>query len=178
MNFIKTDIQGVIICDPKIHKDDRGHFFESFRQDKLEKFLGHEIDFCQDNESFSTYGTLRGLHFQKPPFEQTKLVRVVSGKILDVAVDLRRESKTFGKHVKVKLTGSNKKQLLIPKGLAHGFLVISETATVCYKVDNYYSPNHDSGILFNDKKLGIDWEIDSKDFKLSKKDIKQSPFEV
>jgi dTDP-4-dehydrorhamnose 3,5-epimerase len=176
VNFINTDIQDVIICEPEIHKDDRGHFFESFRHDKLEKFLGYKIHFCQDNESYSSYGTLRGLHFQKPPFEQTKLVRVSSGEILDVAVDLRKKSKTYGKHIKIKLSAKNKKQLLIPKGFAHGFLVISQSATVCYKVDNYYSHIHDSGILFNDKILNIDWEINSKNLKLSEKDMEQMPF--
>lgn len=176
MNFSNTNIEGVIICEPKIHIDKRGYFFESFRQNELEKYLGYEINFCQDNESFSGYGTLRGLHFQKAPFEQTKLVRVASGEILDVAVDLRKKSKTYGKHVKVKLTESNKKQLLIPKGFAHGFLVISESATVCYKVDNYYSQSHDSGIIFNDINLNIDWEINPNHLKLSKKDMNQAPF--
>jgi dTDP-4-dehydrorhamnose 3,5-epimerase len=139
MNFIRTDIEDVIICEPRVHGDDRGYFVETFRQDKLEEFIGYKIPFCQDNESKSSKGVLRGLHYQLPPFAQTKLVRVLEGEVLDVAVDIRKGSPTFGKHVAVRLSADNKKQLLVPRGFAHGFVVLSETATFAYKVDNYYS---------------------------------------
>ena len=140
MNFTRTKIPDVIICDPKIFGDSRGYFFESFREDTLEEFLGLKVNFCQDNESKSGYGVLRGLHYQLPPSAQTKLVRVIEGQILDVVVDIRKGSETFGEHVAVELTAENKRQLFIPKGFAHGFVVLSEKAIFAYKVDNYYKP--------------------------------------
>lgn len=177
MNFYRTAIPDVVICEPQIRGDERGYFVETFRQDKLEEFLDFKLSFCQDNESKSSYGVLRGLHFQLPPFAQTKLVRVIKGKVLDVAVDIRRGSPTFGQHVAVELTGENKKQMFIPRGFAHGFLVLSDEAVFAYKVDNYYSPECDSGISFNDSKLGIDWKLNNSEFQLSPKDMQQPLFE-
>ena len=135
MNFIRTEIRDVVICEPQVHGDDRGYFVETFREDKLIEFLGYKIDFCQDNESKSSKGVLRGLHYQLAPFAQTKLVRVIEGEVLDVAVDIREGSPTFGKHVAVRLSSENKRQLLVPRGFAHGFVVLSDTATFAYKVD-------------------------------------------
>lgn len=176
MKFIRTEIPDVIICEPEVFGDERGYFFESFRLDQLEAFIGHSISFCQDNESRSKYGVLRGLHFQLPPFTQTKLVRVTEGKVLDVAVDIRKGSPTFGKSVAVELTGENKKQLFVPRGFAHGFVVLSEMATFNYKCDNYYAPEYDSGVLFNDTQLNIDWKIPQEEMLLSDKDLKQPDF--
>jgi dTDP-4-dehydrorhamnose 3,5-epimerase len=176
MQFIRTDIPDVIICEPKVHGDDRGYFVETFRADKLEEFLGYKIDFCQDNESKSSYGVLRGLHYQLAPHAQTKLVRVIKGKVLDVAVDIRKGSPTFGKHVAVELNEDNKRQLLVPRGFAHGFVVLSEEAVFAYKVDNYYSPECDRGIAFDDKELGIDWQLSHDKLQLSQKDTKQLKF--
>lgn len=172
MEFIRTKIPEVIICQPQIHGDDRGYFIETFRQDKLEEFLGYKVSFLQDNESKSSYGVLRGLHYQLPPFSQTKLVRVIEGEVLDVVVDIRRGSPTFGQYVSSILNGINKKQLYIPRGFAHGFVVLSKTAIFAYKVDNFYSPECDRGIAFNDTDLNIDWQIDHKKLQLSKKDTK------
>ncbi|WP_024954282.1 dTDP-4-dehydrorhamnose 3,5-epimerase [Sulfurospirillum arcachonense] len=176
MIFKRTKIEDVIICEPTVHGDNRGYFVETFRADKLKNFLGYNLNFCQDNESKSSYGVLRGLHYQLEPFAQTKLVRVIKGKILDVAVDLRKHSTTFGKHVAIELTEENKRQLLIPKGFAHGFVVLSEEAIFAYKVDNYYSPEHDRGIAFNDSSLQIDWQIHKNNLKLSHKDLDQPTF--
>lgn len=176
MNFIRTDIPDVIVIEPKVHGDARGYFVETFRQDSLEAFLGHNVAFCQDNESRSSYGVLRGLHYQLSPAAQTKLVRVIEGRVLDIAVDIREGSPTFGKHVAVELTGENKRQMFIPRGFAHGFLVLSETATFAYKVDNYYSPENDRGIAFDDPELGIDWGVPVEALKLSEKDTKQPAF--
>jgi dTDP-4-dehydrorhamnose 3,5-epimerase len=173
MNFKRLSIPDVILCEPQIFGDNRGYFAETFRQDKLNKFLGFTINFCQDNESKSSYSVLRGLHYQLPPFAQTKLVRVIKGKVLDVAVDIRKGSPTFGKHVAVELTEENKRQLLVPRGFAHGFVVLSEEAIFAYKVDNYYSPECDRGLAFNDKAIGIDWKLDIEQLKLSDKDTKQ-----
>lgn len=173
MNFIRTKIPDVVICEPVVHGDHRGYFVETFRADKLEEFLGYKIDFCQDNESKSSKGVLRGIHYQLPPFAQTKLVRVVSGKVLDVAVDIRKNSPTFGKHVSVELSSENKRQLLIPRGFAHGFVVLENDTIFAYKVDNYYSPKCDRGIAFDDEKLGIDWILKKEELVLSKKDTKQ-----
>lgn len=173
MNFTRTALSDVIIIEPVIHGDERGYFVETFRGDKLTGFLGYSIPFCQDNESKSSYGVLRGLHYQLPPFAQTKLVRVIEGKVLDVAVDIREGSPTFGQHVAVKLSGENKRQLLIPRGFAHGFVVLSETCTFAYKVDNYYSPECDRGIAFDDPSLGIDWIVEKAHLQLSAKDTKQ-----
>lgn len=173
MNFTRTAISDVIIIDPVIHGDKRGYFAETFRGDKLTEFLGYGIAFCQDNESKSSYGVLRGLHYQLPPFAQTKLVRVIEGEVLDVAVDIRAGSPTFGHHIAVRLSDENKRQLLIPRGFAHGFVVLSKTCTFAYKVDNYYSPECDRGIAFDDPALNIDWIVDKTQLQLSPKDTKQ-----
>lgn len=170
MNFIRTEIPDVVICEPTVHGDDRGYFIETFRADKLEEFLGYKINFCQDNESKSTRGVLRGLHYQLPPYAQTKLVRVIQGRVLDVAVDIRKNSPTFGKHVAVELSAKNKKQLLVPRGFAHGFVVLEDDTVFAYKVDNYYSPECDRGIAFDDTDLDIDWTIDKGELNLSAKD--------
>jgi len=153
--------------------DARGYFCETWRKDKLEVFLSHELNFCQDNESRSSRGVLRGLHFQLPPFAQTKLVRVLEGEVLDVAVDIRLGSPTFGQHVAVRLSGENKKQLFVPRGFAHGFVVLSDTALFAYKVDNYYSPECDRGLAFDDPALGIDWLLPHEQLQLSAKDQQQ-----
>ncbi len=173
MNFIKTKIPAIVVIEPQIYGDERGYFVETFRQDKLENFLGYRIDFCQDNESKSSKGVLRGLHYQLPPFAQTKLVRVISGKVLDIAVDIRKDSPTFGKHISVELSGENKKQLLIPRGFAHGFVVLEDDTIFSYKVDNYYSPQADRGIAFDDEELGIDWILKKGELNLSAKDKTQ-----
>jgi dTDP-4-dehydrorhamnose 3,5-epimerase len=170
MNFIRTEIPDVIVCEPVLHGDDRGYFVETFRQDKLESFLGYNIKFCQDNESKSSRGVFRGLHYQLTPHAQTKLVRVIQGRVLDIAVDIRKNSPTFGKYVAVELSAENKKQLLVPRGFAHGFLVLEDDTIFAYKVDNYYSPKCDRGIAYNDPDINIDWGIDAKDLQLSDKD--------
>lgn len=175
MNLIKTDIPDVIIIEPKVYGDERGYFFESFSQREFEKHVCKTV-FVQDNESKSRYGVLRGLHFQKPPFAQAKLVRVVKGKVLDVAVDIRENSPTFGKHVSVELSDENIRQLFIPRGFAHGFVVLSDEAVLHYKCDNYYAPDYEGGILWNDATLNIDWKIPAKDIILSEKDKKLSLF--
>ena len=173
MTFTRTAIPDVVIIEPKVHGDSRGYFVETFRQDKLEEFLGYQINFCQDNESKSSKGVLRGLHYQLPPHAQTKLVRVISGRVLDVAVDIRKNSPTFGKYVAVELSGENKKQLLIPRGFAHGFVVLEDDTVFAYKVDNYYSPQCDRGIAFDDENLNIDWILNHNELSLSAKDTKQ-----
>ncbi len=175
MIFTKTEISGVVIIEPKIFRDERGCFFESFNQKEFEENI-QEINFIQDNESKSTKGVLRGLHFQTPPYTQAKLVRCIQGKVLDVAVDIRKNSLTYGKHVAVELSEENKKQLFIPKGFAHGFIVLSETAIFAYKVDNIYAPQCDSGILWNDETLNINWKINDDEVVLSSKDEKLSSF--
>jgi len=173
MNFIRTEISDVVICEPIVHGDDRGYFVETFRADKLEEFIGYKINFCQDNESKSSKGVLRGLHYQLAPHAQTKLVRVIKGAVLDVAVDIRRGSPTFGKHVAVELTSENKRQLLVPRGFAHGFVVLQDDTVFAYKVDNYYSLECDRGISFDDPALGIDWQIKKEQLNLSLKDTNQ-----
>ncbi len=173
MKFTRTIIPDVIICEPTVHGDNRGYFIETFREDKLEEFLGYKINFCQDNESKSSKGVLRGLHYQLPPATQTKLVRVIKGRVLDVAVDIRKGSSTFGQHVSVELSEDNKKQLLVPRGFAHGFVVLEEDTIFSYKVDNYYSPECDRGIAFNDLDLNIDWKISHKNLSFSQKDLNQ-----
>lgn len=173
MQFIRTAIPDVIIIEPTVHGDSRGYFVETFRQDKLEEFLGYQINFCQDNESKSRKGVLRGLHYQLPPHTQTKLVRVISGRVLDVAVDIRKNSPTFGQHVAVELSAENKKQLLIPRGFAHGFVVLQDDTIFAYKVDSYYSPECDRGIAFDDKNLNIDWLLNHDELNLSAKDKTQ-----
>ena len=173
MTFTRTAIPDVVIIEPKVHGDSRGYFVETFVSNKLEEFLGYQINFCQDNESKSSKGVLRGLHYQLPPHAQTKLVRVISGRVLDVAVDIRKNSPTFGKYVAVELSGENKKQLLIPRGFAHGFVVLEDDTVFAYKVDNYYSPECDRGIAFDDKNLNIDWILNHNELNLSAKDTKQ-----
>lgn len=170
MKFIRQAIADIVLIEPAVHGDARGYFVETFRQDKLEAFLGHAVKFCQDNESYSTRGVLRGLHFQQAPYAQTKLIRVLEGEVLDVAVDIRVGSPTYGQHVTVRLSGENKQQLFIPRGFAHGFVVLSETALFAYKVDNYYAPDCDRGIAFNDPALAIDWQLPTADLQLSAKD--------
>ncbi|MDX6747675.1 dTDP-4-dehydrorhamnose 3,5-epimerase [Polaribacter sp. PL03] len=169
MKFIKTEIEDVFIIEPSVFGDDRGYFLESFNLEKFEENVC-KIKFVQDNESKSSKGVLRGLHFQKPPFNQAKLVRCVEGRVMDVAVDVRKGSPTYGKHVAVELTGENKKQLFVPRGFAHGFSVLSETAVFAYKVDNTYAPASDSGIIWNDKDLKINWGLKESEIKLSDKD--------
>lgn len=176
MTFTRTAIPDVVIVEPKVFGDARGYFVETFRKDLFDAFIGYEVNFCQDNESKSSRGVLRGLHYQLAPFSQSKLVRVIEGTVLDVAVDMRRSSPTFGKHVAVELSAENKKQLFVPQGFAHGFVVLSETAIFAYKVDNYYAPDHDRGVRFNDPELGIDWQIDPEAVQLSAKDAVQPLF--
>ena len=177
MNFLKTGIPEVIIVEPKVFGDERGYFVETFRQEAFENFIGYRVNFCQDNESRSHHGVLRGLHYQLPPFAQSKLVRVIDGKVLDVAVDIRVGSPTFGEHVAVELSGKNKRQMFIPRGFAHGFVVLSETCTFTYKVDNYYAPQCDRGIAYNDKNLKIEWLLSAEALHLSEKDTKQPKLE-
>ena len=189
MNVIKTNIEGVLILEPKVFNDARGYFFESFSQrefdEKVAPILGHTIRFVQDNESMSSYGVMRGLHFQRPPFTQSKLVRCVKGAVLDVAVDIRKGSPTFGQHVAVELTGDNRRQFFISKGFAHGFAVLSETAVFQYKCDEFYHPEADGGISIMDQSLGINWKIPTDQAQKKKKDTKHkmlvnfdSPFNI
>ena len=173
MKFTPLAIPEVILIEPEVYGDSRGYFVETFRQDKFEEAIGYRVDFIQDNESKSTKGVLRGLHFQRPPFPQSKLVRVIQGEVLDVAVDIRHGSPTCGQVVSVVLNDKNKQQLFIPRGFAHGFVVLSETAIFAYKVDNYYSPECDRGLAFNDSKLNIDWYLPGDLLELSRKDQKQ-----
>ena len=171
MEIIKTNIEGVVIIEPRIFKDDRGYFFESFSQREFEEKVC-KTTFVQDNESKSSYGVLRGLHFQKPPFAQSKLVRVIKGAVLDVAVDIRKGSPTFGQYVSVELTGENHRQFFIPRGFAHGFSVLSEEVIFQYKCDNFYSPQSEGAIAWNDPDLNIDWRIPAEKVVLSEKDSK------
>ena len=173
MTFTRTSIPDVVIIEPKVYGDERGYFVETFRQDKLEELLGFKLDFCQDNESKSSRGVLRGLHYQLHPAAQTKLVRVIQGRVLDVAVDIREGSPTFGQHVAVELSGENKLQLFVPRGFAHGFVVLEDDTIFTYKVDNYYSPDNDRGLAFDDAILNIDWIIPTEELNLSDKDTKQ-----
>ena len=173
MNVIKTDIEGVVIIEPRIFTDARGYFFESFSERDFCKEV-REIKFLQDNESKSSYGVMRGLHFQRPPFTQSKLVRVIKGAVLDVAVDIRKGSPTYGKHVAVELTEDNHRQFFVPRGFAHGFAVLSDEAIFQYKCDNFYAPEADGGISILDESLGIDWRIPMDKAILSEKDTKHS----
>ncbi|WP_289091682.1 dTDP-4-dehydrorhamnose 3,5-epimerase [uncultured Bacteroides sp.] len=173
MNIIKTDIEGVVIIEPRIFTDARGYFFESFSERDFCKEV-REIKFVQDNESKSSYGVMRGLHFQRPPFTQSKLVRVIKGAVLDVAVDIRKGSPTYGKHVAVELTEDNHRQFFVPRGFAHGFAVLSDEAIFQYKCDNFYAPEADGGISILDDSLGIDWRIPMDKAILSEKDTKHS----
>ena len=170
MKFYKTEIPNLIILEPIVFEDDRGFFYEAYKEEKLNDYLGYNINFCQDNEAKSSYGVLRGLHYQLSPYSQSKLIRVNQGSILDVAVDIRKDSKTFGKHFTIELNDKNKKQLFIPHGFAHGYIVLSQSAVVTYKVDNYYAPEHDRGIAFNDAQLKIDWQLSAEELQLSDKD--------
>ena len=175
MNIIQTSIPDVLIFEPKVFGDSRGYFFESFRQDIFEKAVG-QIHFIQDNQSKSSYGVLRGLHFQRPPYTQSKLVRCLEGEVLDVAVDIRIGSPTYGRHVAERLSGENQRQLWVPQGFAHGFAVLSETAVFAYKCDNYYAPAYDGGIRWNDPALAINWLVPEQDIQLSGKDQVQPLF--
>ncbi len=189
MEVIQTKIPGVVILEPKIFGDSRGYFFESFSQREFDEKVaipnfGRPIQFVQDNESMSSYGVMRGLHFQAPPFTQSKLVRCVKGKVLDVAVDIRKGSPTYGQHVTVELSEDNHRQFFVPRGFAHGFAVLSETAIFQYKCDNFYAPQADGGISIKDDTLGIDWQIPTDKAMLSEKDINhlclkdfESPFD-
>jgi len=177
MRFTRTDIEDVVIIDPEVHGDERGYFVETFRQDKLEAFLGFKVPFCQDNESKSSRGVLRGLHYQLPPAAQSKLVRVIKGRVLDVAVDIRKGSPTFGKYVAVELNEENKRQLFVPRGFAHGFVVLEDDTVFAYKVDSYYSPENDRGIAFDDRQIGIEWPVALSELKLSRKDTVQPSLE-
>ena len=174
MEYIKTEIEGVYIIEPKVFNDARGYFMEAWKQTEFNEYIG-KVDFIQDNESKSSFGVLRGLHYQKGELSQAKLVRVIKGKVLDVAVDIRKSSPTFGKHVMVELSEDNKRQFFIPRGFAHGFLVLSEEAIFTYKVDNPYAPPAETGIRWNDPDLAIEWPIDFSEVQTSEKDLKQ-PF--
>ena len=169
LKLTETNISGLVVIEPKVFEDSRGFFFEPYNKLKFEKFFG-EIDFVQDNESKSRKGVLRGFHFQKPPFDQAKLVRCIEGAVLDIALDLRKKSKTYGKYHKVILSGDNKKQFFITRGFAHAFLVLSETALFSYKVDNIYAPKFDSGVIWNDPSLSIDWGFKESKLIISEKD--------
>ena len=184
MKVLKTAIEGLLIIKPTVFGDSRGYFFESYNKQRFKDETGLDIDFVQDNESMSSYGVMRGLHFQRPPFSQSKLVRCVKGKVLDVAVDIRKGSPTYGQHVAVKLTEDNHRQFFVPRGFAHGFAVLSQTAVFQYKCDNFYAPQADGGINIKDDTLGIDWQIPMDRAILSDKDLKHpnladfdSPFE-
>lgn len=174
MEVIKTAIEGPVIIEPKVFGDSRGYFFESFSQRDFEAKVG-KINFVQDNESMSSYGVMRGLHFQRPPYAQSKLVRCVKGRVLDVAVDIRKGSPTYGKHFAVELSEDNHRQIFIPRGFAHGFVVLSDTAVFQYKCDNFYAPQADGGISILDESLGIDWQIPLEKALLSEKDTKHLP---
>ena len=169
MNLIKTKLDGLVVLKPTVFKDNRGYFMESYNQKNINKLLGN-VNFIQDNESESSRGVLRGLHFQKSPYTQAKLVRCLKGSVLDVALDLRKDSKTYGIFETISLTEENKKQLFIPKGFAHGFIVLSKSAIFSYKVDNYYNPDSESGILWSDLDLNIDWNINKNEIIVSEKD--------
>jgi dTDP-4-dehydrorhamnose 3,5-epimerase len=175
MPFIETPVRNLLIYEPSVFEDARGYFFEAFNANVFaERHI--DMNFVQDNQSKSSYGVLRGLHFQLEPFAQAKLVRVISGEVLDVAVDIRRGSPTYGRHFSVKLSAENKKQMYIPRGFAHGFVVLSDTAEFFYKCDNFYSKEHDGGILYNDPALEIDWQIDPAKITVSEKDRSLPPF--
>lgn len=184
MNMIKTDIEGVVVIEPRVFDDARGYFFESYSKRRFDEVV-RPIEFVQDNESMSTRGVIRGLHFQRPPFSQSKLVRCVRGAVLDVVVDIRRGSPTYGRHIAVELTGENRRQLFVPRGFAHGFAVLSDEAVFQYKCDNYYHPESEGGISIADHSLGIDWRIDPAEAILSEKDLRnpmfsdfESPFDI
>ena len=175
MKYSNTKIDGVVIIEPKVFNDARGYFFEAFKKEEFEQNVGH-IDFIQENESKSSYGVLRGLHYQKGEYSQAKLVRVIKGRVLDVAVDIRKSSPTFGQHVAVELSDENKRQFYIPRGFAHGFLVLSDKAVFTYKVDNQYMPSAEASIRFDDPEIGIEWPIASENMLLSEKDRRALAF--
>lgn len=167
----ETKLEGCFILEPNVFEDKRGYFLESYNQDVFNKLIGSDITFVQDNESLSSRGVLRGLHFQRGAFAQAKLVRVIKGEVLDVAVDLRKDSSTFGQYVAVKLSEENKKQLFLPRGFAHGFVVLSDTALFAYKCDNFYNKASEGGIIYNDKTLNIDWQLNAEELIISEKDL-------
>ena len=171
MEYLKTEIEGVYVLESRVFRDARGYFFESWRQADFDQHIGRHVEFIQDNESKSSYGVLRGLHYQKGEYSQAKLVRVIRGRVLDVAVDIRKSSPTFGKYVAVELSEDNKRQLFIPRGFAHGFLVLSDEAVFTYKVDNVYAPQHEASIRWNDKDIHIEWPISADDVFTSEKDL-------
>lgn len=171
MKAHETKLKGCFILETPVFKDDRGYFFESFNQEKFNKTVGAKVDFVQDNQSFSTKGVLRGLHYQTGVYAQAKLVRVTQGKVIDVAVDIRKNSPTFGEYVAVELSEDNKKQLFVPRGFAHGFIVLSDTAVFQYKCDNFYNKESEGGIIYNDPDLNIDWQITEDDLNISEKDL-------
>jgi dTDP-4-dehydrorhamnose 3,5-epimerase len=177
MNFIPTKLKGCYIIEPKIIKDDRGYFMESFNEKIFQKGLGQEVHFVQDNQSFSTKGVLRGLHYQVGEHSQAKLVRVLQGEVLDVAVDIRPDSETFGQYEAVKLSGENQTQFFVPRGFAHGFLVLSETATFFYKCDNFYNKESEGGLMYNDETINIDWQFPTNRLLISEKDLVQPNLE-
>lgn len=170
MKILPQSIPDIFLIEPTLYGDNRGYFTETFRQESLEKAIGYRVEFVQDNESKSTKGVLRGLHYQMPPHDQSKLVRVIEGSVIDVVVDIRKSSPTFGEHVSAVLTSDNKHQLFVPRGFAHGFVVLSDEAVFSYKVDNYYAPKYERGIAFDDNDLGINWQIPISELKLSDKD--------
>ena len=176
MEVFKTTIEGCIVLSPTLFLDERGHFLESYKKTLIDDSLGYEVEFVQDNESFSSKGILRGLHFQKGVYAQAKLVRVVQGAVLDVAVDLRQDSSTYGQHFSIELSSENKKQLFIPRGFAHGFVVLSDSAIFSYKCDNYYHKASESGIIYNDPTLNIDWKLPDDQLQLSEKDLQLPKF--
>lgn len=177
MEFSRLEIPDIVLCKPNVFLDNRGYFIETFREDRFNEFLGYNVDFCQDNESKSKLGIIRGLHYQVAPHTQSKLVRVIKGKVLDVAVDIRKGSPTFGHHIAVELSDKNKKQLFIPKGFANGFVVLSKEAIYAYKVDNYYNKESERGIAYNDEFLGIDWKLSVDELESSVKDMHLPSFE-
>lgn len=171
MTVKETKLKGCFILKPKIFEDSRGYFFESFNQNKFNKLIGQNINFIQDNESFSSKGVLRGLHYQVGEYAQAKLVRVIKGKVLDIAVDIRKDSSTFGGYFSLELSEENKQQLFIPRGFAHGFIVLSDTAIFSYKCDNFYNKESEGGIIYNDKELNVDWKLNENEFIISEKDL-------
>lgn len=171
MNIVQTPLEGCFVIEPMLFEDNRGYFFESFNEEKFKKGIGIDLNFVQDNEAFSNKGIVRGLHFQKGKFAQAKLVRVITGKVLDVAVDLRKNSQTYGQHFSIVLSGENKKQLFVPRGFAHGYSVLENNTVFAYKCDNYYNKESEGGIIYNDKTLNIDWNLLDTEIKLSDKDM-------
>lgn len=176
MKIVQTPLKGCVVLTPTVFSDGRGRFFESYKKEAFNEALGQEVNFVQDNESFSSKGVLRGLHFQKGAFAQAKLVRVVHGSVLDVAVDLRPDSTTYGEHFSIELSADNKNQLFVPRGFAHGFVVLSDTAVFSYKCDNYYNKESERGIIYNDPTLNIDWILPSEQLQLSEKDLQLPKF--